>query len=193
MRERVTGSERDHEPLAHQEMGARHVGRRPGALEHDREVELSAVQFGHQLVRRPLVEVDAKLGITTAQSIDDPGHEARQRGRKGSDPQPCVPAGEHARHLALGELQPLGDHVGVLEHDPALGGELQAPRAPLQQRRAELSLELGDLVGYGRLRQRQVAGGMGERTPLRDGTEGQYASRSIVSVYMCDRKYDLSL
>ena len=104
-------------------------------------------------------------------------HETRQRGGKGSDPQPRAAALGGSGNLHPRELESPLDHVGVLEHDPALGGELETARTARQQRNTELALELGDLVGDRRLRQREVAGGVRERTPVRDRAKREHPPR----------------
>jgi hypothetical protein len=63
----------------------------------------------------------------------------------------------------------------VLEQDLARAGESQAAGLPLEEADADLTLQRGDLVRNGRLRQRQLARGARERALVRDGTEGEHA------------------
>jgi hypothetical protein len=65
----------------------------------------------------------------------------------------------------------------VLEQHGARGRELEPARTAVQQPRSELALERGDLLGDGRLRERQLARGLRERAPVSDGPERQQPSR----------------
>ena len=51
-----------------------------------------------------------------------------------------------AASWASAKLEALGDRVGMFEQDRALLGEPQTAGPTLEQGRAELALELGDLV-----------------------------------------------
>ena len=79
--------------------------------------------------------------------------------------------------LLVGELEALGDGVGVLEQDLALAGESKAAGLALEQPRADLALQCRDLVGDRRLGERELAGGARERALMRDGAERQHAAR----------------
>ena len=55
--------------------------------------------------------------------------------------------------LAGGELEPVRDHVGVLEQQRAGGRQGQPARPALEQPRAGLALQRGHLLGDGGLRE----------------------------------------
>ena len=85
--------------------------------------------------------------------------------------------GDELAELPGRELEPPGDHVGVLEQQLAGGRERQAARAALEQPRAGLLLERRDLLGDRGLRQRERLGRARERAEPRDLAEREHAAR----------------
>ena len=79
--------------------------------------------------------------------------------------------------LAGGELEPVRDDVGVVEQQRAGRRERQAAGPALEQLRAGLALQRGDLLGDGGLRQRQRLGRAREGSQPRDLAEGEHAAR----------------
>ena len=98
-------------------------------------------------------------GWRVAEARDGGGHEPGERGGEGADPQPGALGVGGDGELLAGELEALGDGVGVLEQDLALAGESQAAGLAVQQPRADLALQRRDLVGDRRLGERELAGG----------------------------------
>ena len=88
-----------------------------------------------------LVDGDLGVGVVLAQARDGGGDEPGERGWEGADAQPGALAVGGDGELVVGELEALGDGVGVLEQDLALAGEPQAAGLALQQPRADLALQ----------------------------------------------------
>ena len=89
----------------------------------------------------------------------------------------CAPPGVGGCDLGPREFEASGDRVGVLEQDLSLGGQLEPARASLEQPCTKLAFELGHLGGDRRLRQRELTGGTGEGTLVRDHAEGKHPPR----------------
>jgi hypothetical protein len=79
--------------------------------------------------------------------------------------------------LCVGELEALGDGVGVFEQDLPLASEPQSAGPAVEQPGADLAFQRADLVGDRRLRQGELAGGARERAFMHHGTEGEHAPR----------------
>ena len=85
-------------------------------------------------------------------------HAGGERAREGADVQLARDVARELLELARGELEPVGDHVGVRQQQLAGGRELQAARPAVEQPRARLALERGDLLGDRGLGERQRLG-----------------------------------
>ena len=179
LREPVAGRQRDHEALAQEVVAlevVRRLARARRVLEAEREMQLAGAHALGQVVAA-LVDADLDVGVALAQAGEGVGDEPGERGREGADAQPDAAAVGGRGDLGVGELEALGDGVGVREQDLALGGEPQAAGLALEQARADLALEGADLVGDRGLGERERAGGAGERAVVRDGAERQHATR----------------
>ena len=84
-------------------------------------------------------------------------HQLGQGAGQSADPQPGALTLGRAGQLRLGKAEAVGDRIGVLEQDLALGGEAQAPRTALEQLHAHLALQRRHLVGHRWLRQGEPA------------------------------------
>ncbi len=105
-------------------------------------------------------------------AVDDRGQRARER----AEPQRrAVGAGELG-DLGVGLAEPVGDRVGVREQQRARLGDRRAARPAVEQPDAELALERGDLLGDGRLRQRERLGRAREGAAPGDLAEGEQAA-----------------
>ena len=151
--------------------------RRGGVLESDGEVQLAAPHGVGQGHRVALPDGDLRAGGLLAHARDGGGDEPREGGREGTDAQAGAVARGELRQLDAGQLEPLGDRVGVREQDRAGRRQLQAAGPAVEQPGADLALERGDLLRDGRLGQRQLARRPGEGPPMRDGAERQDAAR----------------
>jgi hypothetical protein len=86
----------------------------------------------------------------------DPG------GRVGGDVDRSAQAGPHLGHRSGAVIQAVDHVVDGLEEDLPHVGQRHAPAATGEELNAELLLERADLVGHGRLGDRQLAGRGGE-------------------------------
>ena len=78
--------------------------------------------------------------------------------------------------LALGQAQAVGDDVGVLEQQRARLGQREPAGPALEQPRARLALQRGDLLRHGGLGQRQRLGRAGEGAEAGDLAEREHAA-----------------
>ena len=104
-------------------------------------------------------------------------HARGERARERADAQLARRVARELLELARGELEPVGDHVGVREQQLAGGRERQPAGPALEQPRARLALERGDLLGDRGLGQRQRLGRARERAEPRDLAEREHAAR----------------
>lgn len=111
------------------------------------------------------------------QARDGSGHEARERARERTDAQARgIPSGDR-RELSIGNQEALSDRVCVSEQDLALGRQPEAAGTALEQLRADLAFEQGDLIGDGRLREGQLARRAGEGSLMGNRAESEHAPR----------------
>ena len=136
-------------------------------------------------------EMQAAVGHPRGELLDGPldrlhalGHHARdrrrhQRGQRAGEAADAqrAPVVAELGELGVGQRQALGHGVRVIERDRPRVGQRETPGPAVQQPRAELALERGHLLGHGRLGQRQLARGGGERAGVRDGAEGEQPAR----------------
>ena len=96
-----------------------------------------------------------------------------------------------AGHLALERHDVLAHALGEPHHLLAAGGERIAGAAALEQARAELQLDLRQAAKHGRVVDRQLGRGAGERAGVGDGLHvaeivpGQHAVRMGRSLQSC--------
>ena len=107
-------------------------------------------------------ELDRRVAL--AEARDRLGHDRRPGAREGGQAQaPAAQAGDRLE-LGLGVGQAGEDRVGVLDERAARVGQAHAARVALDERRARLALQGGDLLGDRGLGVGQRVGGGGERT-----------------------------
>jgi 2,5-diketo-D-gluconate reductase A len=111
--------------------------------------------------------------MVRAHAREGGGHETGEGGREGADAQPGAAVLGGRGDLGLGELEALGDGVGVREQDLALAREPQAARLAVQQAHTDLALQGSDLVGDRWLGERERASGAGERAVVRNRAKCQ--------------------
>jgi len=157
----VAGGERDHELLAQEvaplEAGGLLAGE-GAVLEGEREVQLAGADARREVLAA-FVDGDLGVGVAVVETRDGGWDEPGERGREGADPQPGALGVGGDGELLAGELEALGDGVGVLEQDLALPGESQAAGLAVEQPGADLVLQRRDLVGDRWLGERELAGG----------------------------------
>ena len=111
-------------------------------------------------------ELDRRVAL--AEAGDRLGHDRRPGAGEGGQAQaPAAQAGD-GLELGLGVGQAREDRVGVLDQRAARVGQAHAARVALDERRAGLALEGGDLLGDRGLRVGQRVGGGGERPACGD-------------------------
>ena len=124
-----------------------------------------------------LGDVGLDLGALGDQPGQRPGHVRGERARERADAQLAGGVPGQLGELPAGEVQPVGDDVGVLEQQRARGRERQPAGAALEQLRARLALERRDLLRDRGLGQRQGLGRAREGAEPRDLAESQHAAR----------------
>ena len=175
VRERMPGPEGDEERLAGEVLAHRPVVLAPRlrrVLEADRQVQLAAPDALGELGRGALLDEHLRGRAAARHRLR---HERGQRARERAHAQALV-AGQ-LRQLRAGERQAVGERVGVLEQDLARGRELQPAGLAVQQPRADLLLQRGDLLRDGRLRERERSRGGAERALVGHRPERQQPSR----------------
>ena len=137
-------------------------------VDGEREVEPALAQPGDALERARLPDGELDRRMAGAERVDGARQHARARGRERGHPQVPAPQVGERRERRLGRLEPAEDHLGVLDERLARLGEHDAARPALEQPRAGLALERGDLLRDGRRRVGEDVGGAGERAAARD-------------------------
>ena len=122
----------------------------------EQQVEAAVEKLRDERFRLALADAQVELRMARSER----GQKRRQGiGGNGGNDAEMQRAGERACALAgeIGKVAHLGeDAPGALRHLPALGGELDGLVPALDQCHAELPLELADLHGQGRLRDRAM-------------------------------------
>ena len=134
--------------------------------QHD-DVERAAVQLLDQHMRLRLAQLDAQVRIAALQHRQDfRQHIGRDRG---DDAELHAPGQQPAAmEREIREVAGRGQHpLGALRHLDADVGQGDLARPPLDQRHAELRLQLLDLHGQRRLRHRAGLGGLAEMPVVR--------------------------
>ena len=105
------------------------------------------------------------------------GIDGRERARERADAQRLALGVGQLGDLLTGLREPVGDRVGVCEQQRAGRGRRRPARAAVEQLHAELALERSDLLGDGRLGQRERVAGARERPLMRHFAERQQSPR----------------
>ena len=92
--------------------------------------------------------------MLAAKAPDRPRRDRGARRGERDHPQPAAPSAGDRVELGLGVVQPREDHIGMGDERRAGFGEAHATREALDEHRARLALQRGDLLGDRRLRVR---------------------------------------
>ena len=128
-----------------QSLGEGHRPVQP-VLDH-REVDLAPGDLADLPLRLPLVELELEVGVALAELHQRAGHEPAGRRGEGADGQPPDDLAAQRLEVGLGGLHQREDALGVVGEQPGRVGQPHAAPVALQQRRAGLPLQLGDLLG----------------------------------------------
>ena len=144
--------------------------------ERERELELAALELRERVGGLGERERQLDRGVALLEGGDRERHQRRADRLEGGHAQaPAAQAGDRLElRLRLGEAAE--DRVGVADERAARVGEPDAAHAALDERRAGLALERGDLLRDGGLRERERVGGGGERAVLGDLPEDPHAA-----------------
>ena len=139
------------------------LGQRPvGDGDVERDVDLAAAQPAQRRPRLGGLERQLDRRVALAEARDRLGHDRRAGAGEGGQAQaPAAQAGDRLE-LGLGVGEAGEDRVGVLDQRATGVGQAHAARVALDERRAGLALEGGDLLGDRGLRVGQRVGGGGE-------------------------------
>jgi len=139
---------------------------------HEADVELPRGDLLGQGGGIALVDLEVHVGMRLAEAPDQLRCGAVQPCRTGEpDGQRAGHAQRGARAAFDGVPDPRHDSLGLLAEGASPGGELDAARQPAEQRVAELTLQLLDLLRERRLLDAEGAGGTRQVAVLRHGQE----------------------
>ncbi len=157
--------------------------RRGGVLEAHRDVHpavtdgLGGVERGH-LERLDGDVAGGVLGLDLGPPSGDRVRDDRgERARVRADREPGLARGAQLGELGVGGVEAARERVGVAEQQLPGLGQGEPARAAVEQRRADLALERGDLLGDRGLRQGEGLGRARERGAPGDLAEGEQAPR----------------
>jgi hypothetical protein len=137
-------------------------------VDGERDVEPPLAQLRDALTRARLPHGELDRGMTRAEGVDRARQDARPGGRERGHPKVPAPQGGERRERGLGRLKPVEDLLGVLHQGLARLGEDDPASAALEQPRARLALEHGDLLRDGRGRVGEDVGGTRQRAAACD-------------------------
>ena len=120
-------------------------------------------QLRERLRRAALADRDLGVGQPAAQLGDRERHEPGQRRGVGREPHAALLAGEQLADLELGEREPVERGAGVLDQQRAGRGQLRPAARAVDERRADLGLERGEVLGDRGLGEVERGGGAGQR------------------------------
>src|SRR5439155_11012810 len=157
-----------------------------GVVEDERHVDLAGPQLPQRLGRLRLDEGQLDAGMVGGERGRRYRYHGGQRRRERRQPHPPGPQPAVRGQLRLGDVQPPEYLLGPLgEHPPGLGQPDAAPD-PLDQPRAGLALQPGQVVADRRLGVAQLVGGGGDRAVPGHGGEhpqsGHVQHRANISV-----------
>jgi hypothetical protein len=172
-REAVTGGQDDGVRVV-AEGGARDI-RAEGVVDrvlvHDRDVEIARAQQRQRLVRRRLDQPQAHVGMLRVELGDRRDDDPRASRGKRREAQLAAAQARNRVELVAGRGEAPEDHFCVRCQRRARRRQLERPHRALDERRAGLALERGDLLGHGGLRVLERVGRARERAPRRDLAE----------------------
>jgi hypothetical protein len=152
----------------------------PDAAERHGDVDVAAPQLRERLRRAALGDRDVGVGHPAVQLGDRERHELRQRRRSAPAirTRPLL-AGEQLADLELGQREPVERGAGVLDQQRAGRGQLGAAARAVDERRADLGLERGEVLGDRGLGEVERGGGAGQRAGVGDGDQRAEASHVV--------------
>jgi hypothetical protein len=160
-RQRVARRGHQHQALGHQWAGVI-GGRQVVVYRAENQVHIARAQHAEQLRDQAGVQGQAHPGVAAAErgqgrrQVQRPEHLGR------TDPHPPAAHRTEFGQVATGSVK-LDEHLaGPGQEQLTRMGQRHPPSGPLEQCRAEFSLEPPDLRGYGRLRDMQALSGLGE-------------------------------
>ena len=132
----------------------------------DHDVEVLEPQRGHALLDLQLAGLDADAGVGRRQLAHRRRDDAQERRLERRDADhPGDLAGGDLGDLGLGRLDGVEQGLRVADQDPAGLGQPDVATDPLEQGRAGLALEHGELLGHGARRVAERLGRGAHRVP----------------------------
>ena len=163
---------------------ARQLGQAVGVGD-DRDVELAGPEPLDQLARERLVEPQLDLGVRLVERAHGERDQRGVGGRGRADVQAATLELGERLELALGRSEAIEDHVGMADEQLAGLGQAHPADGALDQARAGLGLERGDLARHRGLGERERLGRGGEGAVRGDLAQDPQASdvKHVQSVY----------
>jgi hypothetical protein len=121
----------------------------------ERQVELAGLEPRDQTLEVIVDDRQCHRSVAAPESSECRWRERAQSGREAAEAQPAVATTGELSELLLGAVEPSEDAGGVPREHVAGLGQLDRPRAALDQRQADLSLECCHVLAHGRLRDSQ--------------------------------------
>ena len=122
---------------------------------------------------------DLGVGHAAVQLGDRERDELGERGGVRRDPHAALLAGEQLADLELGEREPVERGAGVLDQQRAGRGQLRPAARAVDERRADLGLERGEVLGDRGLGEVERGGGAGQRAGVGDRAQRAEASHVV--------------
>ena len=144
---------------------------RRGDARDNRHVQIITSDTLTNVVEHANLELQIEGRVFRAVLRQQPWHQIQPRRGAGAETDATHGAARDAVHPFAGAIDGRENTPRFLEHDLARDSQRHTPRGPIQQLRADLLLELRDLVRHRRLRHIANAGSSGEMTELGDGHE----------------------
>ena len=190
--QRVVARDREVERVVHQVVEDDLAGDLADAVGvgDDRDVEVAGGEPRDELGRHRLVEAQVDLGELGVERADGERDERRVGGRGRADVEAAALERAERVELALGRGQAVEDRVGVADQQLAGLGQPHAAGGALDQARAGLGLERGDLARHGGLGEGERLGRGGEGAVRGDLAQDPQASdvKHVQSVYQSGTK-----
>ena len=124
-------------------------------LEREGDLDLARLQARDALLRLGLDQGELDARVSAGELGDREGHQrGAHRGEGGDAHAPAAQTGD-GLELGLGRGDPGEDGVGVLDEGSPGVGQTDAPGSAIEEDRARLALERGDLLGDRGLRVRE--------------------------------------
>jgi len=174
--ERVVDRQRDDELLLEDEARGEVLAQRVGVDRRERGVQLVGAQPLQQLVLGALDHVDRDARVARVEVGDDVGEVVQARRVHAAELELAAQQAAQLLELVLQALDLVQHAMGVVEDQPALGGQLDRPRRPREDLDPELGLEPADLLGDRRLGEVELLPRLRERAVAGHGGDGAQVS-----------------